>query len=334
MSKFAEPQSVEPLVRGLLGGIDVAGGPTDEQVAVLRSFSTHLFGRPDLDPATLIPLGPEQTASELADDAAARRHFHWLHVALEACRHPQEVEQVRAVEAYAQALHVDGADLALFRTLVDDGTVRAAADYKRFGMGMLPRRGEAALEAGLPSADEADPALVARLEAFADMPDDSLGRAYLAFYERFGLTLPGSDASILNNFFVSHDMTHVISGISTTAVVIHHPRGRVRDAEHDFGRAGGGPRPTGGDRSPRSGARARRGLHIRLRSGRSPGAGAPTARRGAGAIRRSGPGQPGGRPPLLVIQHYASGTSAGGGCRRPTRSAPIPAITTRTTPTN
>ncbi len=217
MSTFAEPQSVEAVIRGLLGGIDVAGGPTDEQLAVLRSFSTHLFGRPDLDPSTLIPLGPEQTASMLADDAAARRHFHWLHVALEACRHPQEVEQVRAVEAYANALHVEGADIALFRTLVDDGTVRAAADYKRFGMGMLPRRGEAALAAGLPSADEADPALVARLEAFADMPDDSLGRAYLSFYEEFGLTLPGSEASILNNFFVSHDMTHVISGISTTA---------------------------------------------------------------------------------------------------------------------
>lgn len=217
MTTFAQPQSVEPVLRGLLGGIDVSDGPTEEQVSVLRSLATHLFQRPDLDPESLTPLGPEQTAQALAEDEAARRHFHWLHVALEACRHPQDAAQVRAVEAYAAALRVEGADLDLFRTLVDDGTVRAAADYKRFGMGMLPRRGEVALAHGLPSATDPDPALVAQLEAFADLPDDSLGHAYLDFYEHFGLTLPGVEASILNSFFVAHDMTHVIAGISTTA---------------------------------------------------------------------------------------------------------------------
>ena len=217
MSTFAAPASVETVVRGLLGGIDVDGGPTDEQLDVLGAFATYVFVRPDLDPRALAPLGAEQTAAQLVDDAAARRHFHWLHMALEACRHPQSPGQVAAVEAYASALGVDGADLALYRALIRGGAVKAAADYKRFAMKMVPMRGERALADNPPPADEPDPQLTAMLESFSSLPDDSLGRAYLDFYERFQLTLPGVEATLLNSFFLAHDMTHVIAGIDTSA---------------------------------------------------------------------------------------------------------------------
>jgi len=203
------------MVAGLLGGIDVAGGPGDEQLAVLRALSSHYFGRPDLDLATLAPMGPNELAAVVVD-RGERRLFHHIHVALEACRHPQDAEQVTAVANYAKTLDVDGPDLVLFRSLVDQGLDQAAVDYHRFALDMLPKRSEPAL-AGTGVTDRPEPELTLRLDAFRDLPEDSLGRAYLRYYDRTGFDLPGAGVSQMNHFYVAHDMTHVISGVATTS---------------------------------------------------------------------------------------------------------------------
>jgi hypothetical protein len=203
------------VVRGLVGAIDVGGGPTDEQVVVLRAVTTHLWERPDLDPATVIGTGPVETAAAVPD-AGARRRFHEILFTLEACRHPLVPEQVDRVEQYAAALAVAGPDLALFRTAVAEGTERAAADFARFLDASIEARHEAGLTPRA-SAERPEPGLAARVAAFADLPDGSLGRAYLDFYARHGLGLPGAAAHPMNHFFVAHDMTHVIAGIEPTA---------------------------------------------------------------------------------------------------------------------
>lgn len=208
-----DPNDVEALVGALLGGIDVSGGPTQEQLRVLDAIARRVWRRGDLDLATIERLDPDSAADRLRSPIA-RRHFHEIHVALESCRHPQTLEQVELVERYAAAMGVGGPDLPLFRTFIEHGTERAAADYDRFLADLIDERAEPSLGSAPPTAE---PELVARLEAFADLPDDSLGRAFLAFYGRTGLSLPGTTASPLNHFFVSHDMTHVIAGISTTA---------------------------------------------------------------------------------------------------------------------
>ena len=215
MTTTIHPASVEPMVAGLMSGIDVADGPGDEQLAVLRALTSHYFARPDLDLATL----PSMTPSELAViivDPRERRLFHHIHVALEACRHPQDAEQVTAVADYAEALDVDGPDLELFRSLVDQGLDQAAVDYHRFAGNMLPKRSEPTL-AGTGVLDRPEPELTLRLEAFADLPEESLGRAYLRYYDRTGFDLPGAGVSQMNHFYVAHDMTHVIAGVATTS---------------------------------------------------------------------------------------------------------------------
>src|SRR4029079_17904893 len=53
------PELVEPVTQSLLGAIDVDGGPTDEQLAVLRAVVTYLWERPDLD---LAPPPPSASA--------------------------------------------------------------------------------------------------------------------------------------------------------------------------------------------------------------------------------------------------------------------------------
>ena len=215
MTTTIRPASVEPMVAGLMSGIDVADGPGDEQLAVLRALTSHYFARPDLDLATLPSMTPSELAVSIVDPRE-RRLFHHIHVALEACRHPQDAEQVTAVADYAEALDVDGPDLVLFRSLVDQGLDQAAVDYHRFAGDMLPRRSEPSL-AGTGVLDQPEPELTLRLSAFVDLPEESLGRAYLRYYDRTGFDLPGAGASQMNHFYVAHDMTHVLSGVATTS---------------------------------------------------------------------------------------------------------------------
>lgn len=214
MPRLVDPAHVEPVVAGLLGAITVADGPTPEQLAVLRAVVAHLWERPDLEPTTLVPLDPEATAAAVPDPAA-RRRFHEVLMTLEACRHPLSAAVVDRCEEYLATLGVDGPDVAIFRSHVAEGHARAHADFDRFLMGSIADRHEASLDAEAPGTPE--PELAARVAAFADLAPDSLGRAFLAFYERHGIALPGTTASPLNHFFVAHDMTHVIAGIEPTA---------------------------------------------------------------------------------------------------------------------
>lgn len=206
---------VEPVVGGLMAGVDVGTGPTDEQCRVLTAVVRSVWGRPDLDVRRV----PHRSANEIADvlvDEAYRELFHELHLTLEACRHPQTDEQVAAVQSYADALGVGAEDLAMFRDLVASGVEAAAADYQRFLAVSLPERFEPSLALVPVDPDQPEMELARRLEAFAEYGPDSLGRAYIGFYERFGLRLPGLDPSAINHFFVAHDMTHTIAGLATT----------------------------------------------------------------------------------------------------------------------
>lgn len=207
---------VEVTTGGLLAGIDVDEGPTHEQLGVLRVIVSHVWDRPDLQFERVRRIGPNELA-ELLVDEHHRTAFHELHMALETCRHPQSPAQVALVEEYARALDVDGDDLRIFRDLVSNGVDAAKADFQRFLAVDLEERYEPAL-ADMP-ADPHHPEmkLAEKLGTFAEYGPDTLGRAYLSFYERFGLTLPGVDISANHHFFVAHDMTHTIAGLSTTS---------------------------------------------------------------------------------------------------------------------
>lgn len=216
MPILVPPPLVEPVVRGLLGAIDVDDGPTDEQLVVLQAIVEHLWQRPDLD---VRALGGADLAATIAavDDEGARLRFYEILVALECCRHPLTEAQLVSVERAAAALGFDGPDLRLFRSMVDEGAERAKADFARFLRWSADARAEPSLIGTPIPQGEPDPALVARVEEACDNPPGTLGHAFKRFYERSGVPLPGVEFSPLNHFYVAHDMTHVIAGISTTA---------------------------------------------------------------------------------------------------------------------
>jgi hypothetical protein len=210
------PELVEPFVAGLLGACDVDGGPTDEQLAVLQAIVLQVWHRSDLDLHAQTPLAPQQLAA-IVTSPTDRRHFQELIVTLEACRHPLTDAQLDLAEDYERAIGVTGPDAALFRTMVDQGTERAKADFARFLVGNTSARVEPSLRDAVIIDGAGEPELVARIETLRSCAPGTLGHAYVEFYDIAGLPLPGVEASPMNHFYVGHDMTHVISGMGTTA---------------------------------------------------------------------------------------------------------------------
>jgi hypothetical protein len=209
------PGDADVFVPGLLGAIDVDGGPTDEQIAVLQAFVTHLWQRPDLDLASMTPLRASELAGRIPEDEA-RLRFCEMVMTLELCRHPQSAAQVECAEQCAAALGVTGIAMETTRTALEQGAAVVTADLERVYGEILPEVSERSLRDRYLTLDTPDPALAEQLRAFADLPAGSLGRAYLAFYERNGFALPGDDVH-LPAHYVNHDMNHVITGYEPTA---------------------------------------------------------------------------------------------------------------------
>jgi hypothetical protein len=214
MPLLVAPESVEPVVGGLLGAIDVDGGPTDEQLAVLRALVTYLWERPDLDLGVVAPLDATAAAAAVTD-AGARRRFNEVLVTLELCRHPETAAQIARVEEYAERMGVSGPHLQILRDWVDEGAERATEDYDRFYAEDLETLSEPSLRDRYLHLEEPDLELAARLEALHDLGEDTLGWHYIEFYRRNGITVPGADTHTPAHY-VSHDMNHVISGYEPT----------------------------------------------------------------------------------------------------------------------
>jgi hypothetical protein len=214
MAIMVVPEMVEPVTRALLGAIDVEGGPTDEQSAVLRAVVTHLWQRADLVLDALVPLSPEDTAA-IVTDADARRRFKELMVTLELCRHPESPAQIERVEDYARALDEMDDSMVIARRWVDEGCARATEDFDRFYAERLPELSEPALRDDYLQIEEIDLELAQRLEALHDLPEGTLGHAYIEFYRRNQITVPGADTHTPAHY-VSHDMNHVIAGYEPT----------------------------------------------------------------------------------------------------------------------
>ena len=207
---------LRPVLGALRGAIDLDDGPTAEQTSVLGAVAVGCGAPPELDLTDVAPLDPAQAADAIRD-THSRRRARELMVLLELCRHPLTDAQVDRVDAYASALGEDGPGLAATRDLVRRGATAAVADMRRFIRDATPALEEPTLRGwGSEGTDsEADAELGRRLRALHELPSDTLGHQYVAFYERNGIELPGEGPD-RPNLFVAHDMCHVIAGYEPT----------------------------------------------------------------------------------------------------------------------
>ena len=215
MPRTVDEELTEPIARILKGAIDTGDGGTDEQRSVLKAIVVGFLGRADLDVDALAPIGPD-VAGETITDHATRRRVREMMVLLESCRHPFTEDQMTRVETYATHLGgTDGPGLTLARELIRDGAARALADYMRFSDEIMADIAEPSLIAEHMGKEDHAPELAARLRSFHDLPEGTLGRAYVEFCDRNNLTYPG-DNPLQPAVFVAHDMTHVITGYEPT----------------------------------------------------------------------------------------------------------------------
>ena len=215
MPLLISPELVEPMVRGLVGAIDVDGGATDEQLAVLRAITAHLWQRPDLDPAGLSPLSSAEVASAITT-AGARRRFAEVMFTLEMCRHPLTDEQVRVTESYSEALGSSLEEVQIFRTAIDEGVEKAKSDFDRFFNAFAVDRSEIAFRDRARETPKLDKELQERIERFHTLSEGTVGWSLSEFYRTYGFAVPGSEVTPNTYLYFDHDMIHVISGIAPT----------------------------------------------------------------------------------------------------------------------
>jgi hypothetical protein len=180
MTRFIEDESVEVVIGALVGVVDVEGGPTSEQRAVLQALASGCWGRSDLDVGAMRPLSVDDTAA-VVTDPRARRRLRELMVLLELCRHPLSEAQVARVEEYAAGLGESGPGLQMARDLVRESADVARADYARFLAGRAEELAEPALRGKYPLGDFTAPdhELAVRLRALHDLPKGTLGYEYV-----------------------------------------------------------------------------------------------------------------------------------------------------------
>lgn len=213
MTLHLDPESVPAFVAGLRGVTDVDDGATDEQERVLRAVARHLWS---MSPGTYdacVPCTPDDVADRVPDEEA-RRRFVQIGIVLELCRHPDSVAQVRRLGEYAAALGIDGPQLDAIRSWVTRDATAATDDFVRNYQAFIA--GLSDPDVTVPPRD--DPSwgeVLPQVAALRELPDGSLGWAYLRFYARHGFPLPGRHTPE-PAYYVSHDMNHVIAGYEPT----------------------------------------------------------------------------------------------------------------------
>jgi hypothetical protein len=217
--------------------------------ATVRSALVIVFGRPDdevadLDPATVPPISPTELAAAL-DDATLRLDcVRVLSVAALVDVDPQRFEQLprpghspadaldqtklAQVLTYAGALGVDADFVRAVTALAARNVPAAVADMARNAAAELPDGTRAGVDAQL----------AARYAALTELPDGSLGRAFVEHYRRNDYALPGEVGGPAEAWATPHDCVHILAGYPTSAqgelLVAAFTGGMVGDGVRDF----------------------------------------------------------------------------------------------------
>ncbi|MGH9098557.1 MAG: hypothetical protein ACRDWB_14170, partial [Acidimicrobiales bacterium] len=174
-------------------------GPTDEQLRIIQGLLRGYFG---IDSALeLVPM-PAAELSAIITDPGSRLRLVQTMIVLQFARHPASEALAASVERYAAVLGVDEPMMVVARDAAQHSRELLMADWARFAHSTPT---EPQLVVG--SEDE----FSTRLEALQHCPAGSLGRAFIDFYDHWGLELPSSSMEH-SVTLVAHDFSHVLSG--------------------------------------------------------------------------------------------------------------------------
>lgn len=196
-----------------LGAISGPDGPTDEQLAVLRSIAAHLWNLPEVDLSPSTALTADEAAAGITDEKL-RHRTRELMVLLEMCRHPLEESHAQRVEDYCHALGGGGVGIALVRDYVSAGTDAAVEDWmRRFAPAAPAMMEPEMLELAMKEEGEAAKRFAEIDAALRAAAPGTLGAEFIAFYDRNGFTIGPESIPLFG-----HDMAHVIGGYDASAI--------------------------------------------------------------------------------------------------------------------
>ncbi len=224
LSAQPPPERREAIGRAGLGSllaIATEGGPPSPMaLRTITAIRDHLLRLP-IPLEELEPLTPEQLAAAVPEPEWRERILRGMTVLALLEDSPGEARLAR-LEATARALAIDAAPVQAFHHVLEHQFNLVRLDIMRRGF----QRGAAAayvrdegpagaLQIARSLLKREDPTLARRYRALAELPHGSLGRAYLAFIDANGFSVPGELGGPPPPV-VRHDCCHVLGGYGTS----------------------------------------------------------------------------------------------------------------------
>jgi hypothetical protein len=213
-----DPGEVALVARGIATAVAPEGGLTEVQADLLEAIADALTGV-TVDYRKLEPLGPEELADVLAPRDVLYRQRIVHHMVLgEMVLRPIPVVVAHRVAVYAEALGVKDEFVRIARRYAQGAYGLAWMDLQRSGfVDHVTDAQESAAQPRAPRPFEparADSELLARWNAFAELPNGTLGRSVWEMYDGRGFELPGTPGGA-PEYLAQHDFVHVLADYGT-----------------------------------------------------------------------------------------------------------------------
>ncbi|MBM5819873.1 MAG: hypothetical protein FJ070_07290, partial [Cyanobacteria bacterium K_DeepCast_150m_m2_101] len=219
-----DPATARSALAALLGVAQFcAGGPEIDPAErlTIEAIRDHLAHQPDLDLDGLSPLTPEALAEQVSDPIWRERILRGMTVVALMDGQLSE-ERLSYLRRAARSLGVGEVVVNTYANLVHERMALVRLDMARRGFLVGAVRdflGRGRLEAAMQLAryvlKQSDPALAARYRALGDLPEGTLGHAYIQFIERNGFSVPGEPGGPPPPI-ARHDCMHVLGGYGTS----------------------------------------------------------------------------------------------------------------------
>ena len=199
-----------------------AAGPVGPAQRAMMEAAQKVILHTQADIDALAPV----TAAELAQGFAAspeiRQQFTNGMIVTAVADGPPSREAIAQVDAYAKALGISDPVLADLRLLADGYLTIFKLDFLRRGhikdifKNQLEQKGPLGLAKSVLTMRGVmeDPALAARYRAWEKLPEGTLGRSLVDFYNKNGFGVPGERGGF-PEAGLYHDFSHLLGGYST-----------------------------------------------------------------------------------------------------------------------
>jgi hypothetical protein len=212
-----------------------AAGPIGPAQRALMEAAKKMILHIDADIDALAPVTPAELATGFPDPALRQQFTNGMLVVAVADGVPAP-ETIAAAEAFGAALGIASPTLTDLRLLAEQHMLLFKLDFLRRGhiadimknelrnKGLFGFAKSVAGMRGL----AADPALAARYRAWEKLPEGTLGRGLIDFYNKHGFSVPG-ERSGFPEAGLYHDFSHLLGGYSTE------PEGEIEVASFTAG---------------------------------------------------------------------------------------------------